>query len=82
MKTMIASALVFARETKVMRNRQRLDLRSLLESLADSRADQGYDIVMLPGDDVVMMGDSLALGALFGTFSRMRCAMDRAPRSH
>jgi signal transduction histidine kinase len=87
MKTLIASALVFARETNVAQNRQRIDMRSLLESLVHSKADQGYDTVILPGDDVVVTGDSLALSALFGNIlenavrygSRARIALSSEP---
>jgi signal transduction histidine kinase len=66
MKAMISSALAFARETNSAGDRQRLDLRSLIESLADSMTDQGRDVTVLPGDDPIVRADALALRALFG----------------
>jgi two-component system OmpR family sensor kinase len=65
MKAMISSALAYARETSAHDERQRLDLRSLIESLADGMTDQGHDVAMLPGADPVVDGDALALRALF-----------------
>jgi signal transduction histidine kinase len=65
MRAMISSALAYARETSANGERQRLDLRSLIETLADGMTDQGRDIVVLPGADPVVDGDTLALRALF-----------------
>lgn len=65
MKAMISSALAYARETSAHSERQRLDVRSLIESLADGMTDQGRDIAVLTGADPVVDGDPLALRALF-----------------
>ncbi len=65
MRAMISSALAYARETSANGERQRLDLRSLIESLADGMTDQGRDVAMLLGADPVVDGDTLALRALF-----------------
>lgn len=64
MQAMIASALAFARETSGTGERQRLDLRSLIESVADGMIDQGDDVSVAPGADPVIDGDRLALRAL------------------
>jgi signal transduction histidine kinase len=66
MEAMIASALVFARETHATGERQRLDLRSLIESVADSMTDQGHDVRLMAGPEPIVLADSLALRALFG----------------
>jgi two-component system OmpR family sensor kinase len=57
MKEMIAGALAFVRDTGRPPRRQRLSLRALVESVADEMADRGADVVVEPGDDIVIDAD-------------------------
>ena len=64
MRGLIAAALSFARDEAVGA-RERLDLGSLLESLADDVADTGGAVTVEPGARAVIRGDSVALRRLF-----------------
>ncbi len=65
MRGLIAAALSFARDEAVGA-RERLDLGSLLESLADDVADAGGAVTVAPGPRAIVRGDSVALRRLFG----------------
>ncbi|WP_298813769.1 ATP-binding protein [uncultured Sphingomonas sp.] len=65
MRGLIAAALSFARDEAVGA-RERLDLGSLLESLADDVADAGSAVTVTPGPRAIIRGDSVALRRLFG----------------
>ncbi|WP_322966306.1 ATP-binding protein [Sphingomonas fuzhouensis] len=64
MRGLIAAALSFARDEAVGA-RERLDLGSLIESLADDVADAGKSVTTEPGPRVIVKGDSVALRRLF-----------------
>lgn len=60
----IAAVMAFVRDMNRPARRQRLDLRSLAESVTDDFADRGDPVVLAAGDAVVMTGDAPALKAL------------------
>lgn len=64
MKDMIASALAFVRDTGRPPRRQRMSLRALVESVAEGMADRGADVVVEPGDDIVVEADVAGIKAL------------------
>ena len=64
MKEMITSALAFVRDTGPPLRRQRMSLRALVESVADDMADRGADVVVEPGEDVVIDADVAGIKAL------------------
>ena len=64
MRGLIGAALSFARDEAVG-SRERLDLGSLLESLADDIADTGGAVSVHSGARAVIRGDSVALRRLF-----------------
>lgn len=61
----IRSALGFVRDGSQPVRRQRLDLRTLVESVADEMVDRGADVAIAPGDDAVVDADVAGLRALF-----------------
>ncbi len=61
MKTMISAALDFMRDRSLGTQRQPLDFRLLVESVADDLVDVGYDVSIVPGPPVTLDGDPVAL---------------------
>ena len=61
MKTMISAALDFMRDRSLGMQRQPLDFRLLVESVADDLVDVGYDVSIVPGPPVTLDGDPVAL---------------------
>ena len=66
MRAMIRTALVFARDDSEAQAQDRLDLGSLLDSLADDMQVAGMPVTLDPGSRAVIRGDSAALRRLFG----------------
>ncbi len=64
MSERIGAAMAFVREMTRHVRRQRLDLRSLAESVATDAADRGGDVTLLPGPAISMEGDAPSLKAL------------------
>ena len=60
----IRGALAFVRDVSQPARRQRLDLRTLIESVADEAADRGANVTVKPGDDVIVDADVAGLRAL------------------
>jgi signal transduction histidine kinase len=66
MEEMISATLAFVRDSWRPRERTRLELCSLLESLCDEMAETGADTdVVARGDKVIIEGDPMALRRLF-----------------
>ena len=65
MRQMLSAVLDFVRDMNQAHRRQRLDLRSLVESVADNMADVGDDVAVAPGAALVIEGDGVALRAVF-----------------
>lgn len=65
MKERIQATLSFARDVNSPVRRQRMNLRSLLETISDERTDQGANVFVEPGDDLVIDGDVAGLKAMF-----------------
>jgi two-component system, OmpR family, sensor kinase len=61
MKTMISAALDFIRDRSSGPNRQPLDFRLLVESVADDLVDIGHDVSVQAGQAVTVDGDPVAL---------------------
>jgi two-component system, OmpR family, sensor kinase len=61
MKTMISAALDFIRDRASGPNRQPLDFRLLVESVADDLVDVGHDVSVQAGQAVTVNGDPVAL---------------------
>ncbi len=82
MDAMIAAVLAFVRDATHKGERTRLELTSLVESVADEMAETGLDVAVEPGGAVVIAGDPLALRRMvmnlldnavkFGTRARAR----------
>jgi len=62
----IGAAMAFVRDMTRNVRRQRLDLRSLAESVTDEFADRGDDVVLQAGDPLTIEGDAPSLKALIG----------------
>jgi signal transduction histidine kinase len=65
MEAMISGTLAFVRDATRTAKRTRLELSSLLESLADEMSETGLDVAVLSADKVVIDGDPVALRRLF-----------------
>ncbi len=61
MKRMISAALDFIRDRSLSGQREKLDLRLLVESVVDDRVDVGHDVAFEPGVAVGIEGDPVAL---------------------
>jgi len=61
MKTMISAALDFIRDRSSGPNRQPLDFRLLVESVADDLVDIGHDVSVQAGQALTVDGDPVAL---------------------
>jgi signal transduction histidine kinase len=91
MEAMIAATLAFVRDATETARHQRLELVSLVQSVADEMAETGLDVVAEPSPQVVIEGDPIGLRRLvtnlldnavkFGTRAKTRvyaedgCAM-------
>jgi len=64
MSDRIGAAMAFVREMTRHVRRQRLDLRSLAESVTTDAADAGGDVTLLPGPAIGIEGDAPSLKAL------------------
>ncbi|MEG3165508.1 HAMP domain-containing sensor histidine kinase [Sphingomonas sp. PB2P19] len=60
----IGAAMAFVRDMTRHASRQRLDLRSLAESITDDFADRGAQVTLAPGTPLTMEGDGPALKAV------------------
>ena len=65
MEQMIGGVLAFIRDESQPRRRERLDLLSLIECVADDAASVGGDVEILDGRPVAVEGDPVALQRLF-----------------
>ncbi len=65
MEAMVSATLQFVRDATETSQRTRLELSSLLESLADEMQDVKQDVTMEQSDKVVVEGDPVALKRLF-----------------
>ena len=65
MEAMISGTMAFVRDASQPTTRTRLELSSLLESLADEMSETGQDVVVEQADRIVVDGDPLALRRLF-----------------
>jgi two-component system OmpR family sensor kinase len=65
MEAMISGTLAFVRDATQPASRARLELSSLLESLADEMSDTGLQVTVDQSDKVVVDGDPVALRRLF-----------------
>jgi signal transduction histidine kinase len=65
MEQMIQGVLTFIRNESTPRRRERLDLLSLVECVADDAAMVGGDVEILDSDPVTVEGDPVALQRLF-----------------
>jgi len=65
MEAMVGATLDFVRDATRAGARHRLELRSLLESIADNMADTGHDVIVEPGPGAIVVGDPVALRRLF-----------------
>ena len=66
MEQMIGGVLAFIRDEGQPRQRERLDLLSVLECVADDAAMLGGDVEIVEGAPVTVDGDAVALQRLFG----------------
>jgi len=66
MEAMVAATLSFVRDATQAAQRTKLELSSVLESLADEMSDMGSSVTMERSDKVVVEGDPVALKRLFG----------------
>jgi signal transduction histidine kinase len=65
MEAMISGTLAFVRDASQPSTRTRLELSSLLESLADELSETGHDVVVERAERIVIDGDLLGLRRLF-----------------
>lgn len=66
MRAMLAATLRFTRDDRAHGEMVRLDLGSVIESLADDLAAAGNAVTVEPGPRMVLVGDAQALRRLFG----------------
>ena len=66
MEQMIGGVLAFIRDEGAPRHREKLDLLSLLECVADDAATLGGDVEIVDGAPVTVEGDAVSLQRLFG----------------
>jgi signal transduction histidine kinase len=65
MEQMIGGVLAFIRDEGAPRTRERLDLLSLIECVADDAAMLGGDVEIAQGEPITVEGDPVALQRLF-----------------
>ena len=58
---MISAAMEFIRDQSHPRNHERLDMRLLVESVADDLVDMGHDVQVEAGSPITLTGDALAI---------------------
>ncbi|QIL71862.1 hypothetical protein G7048_16770 [Diaphorobacter sp. HDW4B] len=58
---MISAAMEFIRDQSMQRSHERLDMRLLVESVADDLIDMGHDVQVEPGSPITLTADPLAL---------------------
>ena len=88
MDAMISATMAFVRDASQPAERTRLELSSLVQSIADEMAETGADVEAEPGQQVVVDGDPVALRRLvtnlidnavkFGGSARARVYADEA----
>jgi signal transduction histidine kinase len=61
MEAMIAGALAFVRDASQPAVRKRLELRSLVETVAQEMAETGLDVTLKPGPPLIIEGDVIGL---------------------
>ncbi len=64
MQAMISAAVSYVRDTSRLEARRALDLRSLAENVVDDASDRGKAVMLLPGEALVIEGNSVALKTL------------------
>jgi two-component system, OmpR family, sensor kinase len=64
MEAMISATLSYLRDTTKQGVRKPLDLRSLAETVTDDMSDRGQAVTLMPGEPVVIEGNSPALKAM------------------
>lgn len=64
MEAMVAATLSYVRDTNTLLERRPLDLRSLAETVIDDLSDRGAAVSLVPGEPVVIEGNSAALKAM------------------
>jgi signal transduction histidine kinase len=65
-EALVASFIAFARDDPAEEARVRVDLSSLLQSLADDHVEQGRNVTFAESERVIITGQSLGLKRLFG----------------
>ena len=65
MEAMLSATMSFVRDATQQTQRTKLELSSVLESLADEMTDTGSDVKMEHADKVIVEGDPVALKRLF-----------------
>ncbi|MBF5003149.1 ATP-binding protein [Diaphorobacter caeni] len=63
---LISAAMEFIRDQSLQRSHERLDMRLLVESVADDLIDMGHDVQVEPGSPITLTGDPLALKRVIG----------------
>ncbi|TDM08224.1 MAG: two-component sensor histidine kinase [Ideonella sp. MAG2] len=67
MSTLIETVLeVFSLKSKARQAMQRVELRTLLQALADDATELGQEVQLLPGDTAVLQTDALAVRRIVG----------------
>lgn len=67
MSTLIETVLeVFSLQSKARQAMQRVELRTLLQALADDATELGQEVQLLPGDTAVLQTDALAVRRIVG----------------
>jgi hypothetical protein len=70
MEEMIARILTFVRDASDPKRRERVDLQSLVESVAQSSKEVGCDVEVEPGERLVVNADPLAMRSLVTNLER------------
>jgi len=81
MDAMIAATLAFVKDTARPRERTRLELSSLVETVMDEAAETGADAAVQCADRLVVEGDPLALKRLFTNLADNALKFGRAARA-
>lgn len=69
MEAMVAATLSYVRDTNALLERRPLDLRSLAETVIDDLSDRGAAVSLMPGEPVVIDGNSAALKAMLANLT-------------
>ncbi len=70
MQAMLAAVLAFLRDQEQPSHRQRLDLRAMVQSVADELVDEGHRVELADGDPLVIDGNPQALKTLVTNLAR------------